>query len=84
MTEQEQDPETGRYVRKPIPESEWLKMEMPNLGIVSDELRTTVEDKFGVPRLVSGLNDWVARAAQRAVGRICFLVFFGAGAAVRM
>ncbi len=46
MTEQEQDPETGRYVREPVPESEWLKMEMPNLRIVSDELRTTVKDQF--------------------------------------
>lgn len=43
---QAMNPENGRYIRRPVNESEWLVQERPELRIISDELWTKVQDHF--------------------------------------
>lgn len=57
-TKQVRDPETGKLVRRDVPESEWDRREMPELRIISDELFARVQEQlkratrgFGVKRL---------------------------------
>ena len=40
------DPETGKLVREDLPESQWQKIELPDLRIISDELFDRVQKQF--------------------------------------
>lgn len=40
------DPETGKLVREDLPESQWQKIELPDLRIISDELFDRVQNQF--------------------------------------
>lgn len=56
-TRKERNPETGRKTSRPRPEAEWLRVEVPEWRIVSDELWNrvhqqilVVNERFGVAR----------------------------------
>ncbi len=40
------DPETGKLVREDLPESQWQRIELPDLRIISDELFDRVQNQF--------------------------------------
>ncbi len=50
------DPDTGRRVSRPNPESEWEKVEVPELRIVSDELWEIAQKQRRGPRTAPGLQ----------------------------
>ena len=48
------DPETEKFVRRDVPEHEWLESERPDLRIVSDELWSEVQEQM--KRMTRGLG----------------------------
>ena len=47
-------PKTGRRVKRPRPESEWVRVDAPHLRIISDELWSAVQGRFATIRLLWG------------------------------
>ncbi len=61
-------PGTGRRVYRPRPESEWITTQTPHLRIVTDELWTRVEKRFGIVRQLwqrEGNRPGLARGQQK-------------------
>ena len=55
------DPETGRRVTRPNPQSEWKTSDAPHLRIVDDELWFKVQDRLGVHGDSGGRKHRVAK-----------------------
>ncbi len=81
-TRKERNPETGRKISRPRPESEWMRVEVPDWRIVSEELWEWggAEADYFREQAIRFLHDcWRPDPEPNAASAICSAAFFSCG-----